>query len=129
LDPAFDLDICDDWEPDVMVNPVELPPPAEARRLFHLYMETIHASFPIIPKDAFEEKLRACYESDHVTLREKAILNLIFAIASYRSSIAGNALSGSGLGHLGYQARARLLGLVNVDLFVAKPNLELIQVR
>ncbi|KAL6171730.1 hypothetical protein ACJQWK_02736 [Exserohilum turcicum] len=131
-DSTFYLD-SDHLDVDVVVDPYKLPPPDEAKLLFDCYMNTVHTSFPIVPRafqDDFNEFNNRMRQRQPCDLFQKwrAILNLVFAIGAYFSHLAQTQSQADGRVHLIYMTRAiRLLGLDKAPIFLSAPDLPLIQ--
>ena len=103
---------CDELDITVseQVDPYEMPPPDTADKLFSSYMDTVHATFPIIEKNAFSEQYHYLDRGGKVDPNWLAILNLIFAIGAKYSHLIQARWRSDETDHLVYFTRARLLG-------------------
>jgi hypothetical protein len=111
----------------------DLPPRETAERLLVVYMNTVHDSFPILPKQEFEDECRRFFQaSGHarpmlVGPKWRAILNLVFAIGDRHLDVMQEEWRMDEYDHLVYQARARNLAW-NEATISQHPDLHQIQV-
>ncbi|PVH92244.1 hypothetical protein DM02DRAFT_733804 [Periconia macrospinosa] len=131
-DSSFYLD-GDDFEVDVVVDPYELPLPEIAEVLFNFYMQTVHTSFPVLPKTftvQFYKYNESVKQGRPYQLPEswRAILNLVLAIGAQYSHLAQTEWRAHENDHVLYMTRAvRILGLDRMVASPAAPTLPLIQ--
>jgi len=131
-DSSFYLD-GDDLEVDVVVDPYELPLPEIAEVLFNFYMQTVHTSFPVLPKTfavQFYKYNESVKQGRPYQLPEswRAILNLVLAIGAQYSHLAQTEWRAHENDHVLYMTRAvRILGLDRMVASTAAPTLPLIQ--
>lgn len=123
--------LCDDLPislPGIEINPYEQPPREVADALFHSYLVTVHATFPIIGRSTFVQQYinfrRTAASSNNSWL---AILNLIFAIGAKNACMTEVDWIESGGDHMIYFTRARILGL-NFNSILDHPDLQRIQI-
>jgi hypothetical protein len=111
------------------VDPYETPIKDIADNLFSAYLNTVHASFPIIGKATFISQYRKFVGGSQMKPGNKwlAILNLIFAIAARHSHLVQADYRGDDRDHLVYFTRARMLG-VNGETFFNHADLQQIQI-
>lgn len=111
------------------VDPYETPIKDIADNLFSAYLNTVHASFPIIGKATFISQYRKFVGGSQMKPGNKwlAILNLIFAIAARHSHLVQADYRGDDRDHLIYFTRARMLG-VNGETFFNHADLQQIQI-
>ncbi|KAF2462958.1 C6 transcription factor-like protein [Lindgomyces ingoldianus] len=120
-------------DPDFFVDASELPPPDTAEHLLSCYMATVHNSFPILPRKAFENQFREYFSAvrtgsaSRLGLKWQAILNLVFAIGAKYSHLVKSSWQTDERDHLIYQSRARAYGLSGVTLS-SHPDVPKIQV-
>jgi hypothetical protein len=113
------------------VDAYEMPTSAVSHTLFEYYKSNVHTEFAFINVD---------WVADHVSdailepqrradtlagMRERAILNIIFAIGASYAHLIGDA-QGDERDHLLYYTRARILGL-EARSFVDHPDLQVVQ--
>ena len=101
------------------VDPNEVPDRETADRLFGIYLETVHASFPIIGKTAFSNQYELFFSGQARRPGSEwlAILNLIFAIAARYEALTQNSEQEVTQDHLVFFARARVLSLGDEVIF------------
>jgi len=98
------------------INPYELPLWKTSDYLLNCYMNTVHDSFPILPRQQFEEEFRKYFEAGlngnapRLSLKWQAILNLVFAIGSKHSDLVKATQKVHEGDHFIYAARARRCG-------------------
>jgi hypothetical protein len=116
-------------------NPFYLPTEHQAAALFQCYFRTVHITFPIIPSD-IETQLQVYYRSLHsgqpVAFSQiwYAIVNLVLAIGARFSRLANAEWSTDALEESLYFSRAyQLLGLNEIAIVLAPPDLTLVQVK
>jgi hypothetical protein len=120
-------------DPDFVIDPYELPIPETAERLLNCYMETVHDSFPILPKEQFEDEFQKYFKAvragnaPRLSPKWQAILNLVFAIAAKNSHLVKARWRADERDHIIYQARARVFGL-NEFALTSHPDVPQIQV-
>ena len=118
---------------DFVIDPYELPIPETAERLLNCYMETVHDSFPILPKEQFEDEFQKYFiavragNAPRLSPKWQAILNLVFAIAAKNSHLVKARWRADERDHVIYQARARVFGL-NEYALTNHPDVPQIQV-
>ena len=112
------------------VEPYEFPLRDAADNLFSTYMNTVHASFPIVGKATFISQYRKFMGAPQVRPPKKwlAILNMIFAIGAKHSHLVQADWRGDERDHLIYFTRARLLGMTNETVF-NHPDLQQVQIE
>ncbi|KAI1832370.1 transcriptional regulator family: Fungal Specific TF [Penicillium roqueforti] len=117
----FSLKIVDEWE---------TPPQHIADRLVESYLRVVHPDFPIIGKGIFLSQYRLFYSKpkSRPGRRWKAVLNLVFAIASKHSSLVNNSPREDIGDHMVYFSRAWRLSLGDIAL-LDHPNLQQVQVE
>ena len=124
----------DELELDVMVDPFELPPPETAEMLFGYYVNTIHASFPILPigfEDQFcrwneSRKAKRLYQ---VPEEWQAMLNLALAIGAQYAHLIQAGGGTDERQDVIYMTRAcRILHLDKIATSLPAPSLMFIQV-
>lgn len=104
-------------EIDFFVDPYELPPLKTAERLLGCYMSKVHDSFPILPRETFEDQFRKYFtalqngNAPQLSPKWQATLNLVFAIGAKYSHLSKASWRAYERDHLIYQARARAFGL------------------
>jgi hypothetical protein len=131
-DATFYLD-SDDIEIDIAVDPYELPDSEVAELLFNCYLDTVHGTFPLMPanfEDQFRRYIRTLKQNRAYNVPDKwrATMNLLFAIGAKYSHLTGADWRGDERDHLIYMTRAvQLLGLKDTVMFIAGPNLDLVQ--
>ena len=114
------------------VDPYEVPPRELADSLFNAYMQTVHASFPIIGRSNFTPQFRRFYNNPHdpkvmEATKWRAIINLIFAIGAKYAHLTQAEWQGDERDHLIYFARARQLSITSDTIFT-HPDLQLVQI-
>lgn len=122
---------CDDLTisiPDI-VDPNDVPPRPIADALFHIYLDTVHPSFPIIGRLNFVSQYQRFIEAPTINTGDswKAILNLIFAIGAKYSHLVQAEWRGDERDHLIYFTRARMLGF-NADSVLDHSDLQGVQI-
>jgi hypothetical protein len=106
-----------------------MPPRNVADKLFEDYLDTIHPVFPILGRTLFSAQYRNFFDnSARPGDKWLAILNLIFAIASYHAHLMHAPWRGDERDHLVYLARARALSM-NSDTLFTHPDLQQVQVE
>lgn len=112
------------------VDPYQLPSRQTADRLFSVYLELIHPSFPIIGKSAFISQYKLLFDRPGAKPGNTwlAILNMIFAIADRHSHHFLAEWRGNPEEHLVYLTRARTLSMDGDALF-RHPDLQQVQVE
>ncbi|KAF2107716.1 fungal-specific transcription factor domain-containing protein [Lophiotrema nucula] len=122
----------DSIDVDGTVDAYVLPPADIAEKLFESY-QTVHSSFPVLPK-SFEDQFHQCYDalrrSQLFRVKDKwrAILNLVFAIGARYSHLIAAEWQADSLDHFKYMSRAlRLLEGHTIATLVAHPDLLSIQ--
>lgn len=119
-------------DPDVYIDPYELPQPDTAKRLLQFYMLKVHDSFPILPRKPFEDQFRVYFaavqngNAPHLSPKWQAILNLVFAIGAKYSHLVKADWQADKRDHLVYQARARAFSL-NESTFTSHADIPQIQ--
>lgn len=120
-------------DPEYEANPYELPAFDVAEQLLHNYMEKVQDSFPILPRDSFENQFRKTFEKVRhgralqLSVKWQATLNLVFAIGSKFSYLVKTSWQTDEQDHLIYQARARTLAW-NESSLTQHPDIPQIQV-
>ncbi|KAL2810683.1 fungal-specific transcription factor domain-containing protein [Aspergillus granulosus] len=118
-----------DISPPGPVHLYWIPPRNVADKLFEDYLDTIHPVFPILGRTLFSAQYRNFFDnSARPGDKWLAILNLIFAIASYHAHLMQAPWRGDECDHLVYLARARALSL-NSDALFTHPDLQQVQVE
>ena len=120
---------CDDMEITIPeeVDRYAVPPPVTVDKLFNVYMDTVHPSFPIISKTAFSEQYHHFARGEDVRPNWLAILNLMFAIGAKHSHLVQADWRGDVNDHLVYFTRARLLGF-DGDNVLGHADLQRVQI-
>ena len=120
---------CDDMDITISeeVDQYAVPPPATVDKLFNVYMDTVHPTFPIINKTAFTEQYHQYARGEDVRPKWLAILNLIFAIGAKHSHLVQADWRGDVNDHLVYFTRARLLGF-DGDSILGHADLQKVQI-
>jgi hypothetical protein len=79
-------------------NPYVLPPKALAYQLIHIYLKSVHPSFPIIRQDLFTDQVRRLYSAGSINPGKKwlAVFNLVLAIGSKHSTLTGKGVQKDG---------------------------------
>ncbi len=98
-----------------------------ADKLFNVYMDTVHPTFPIISKTAFSEQYHQYSTVENIRPNWLAILNLIFAIGAKHSHLVQADWRGDVNDHLIYFTRARLLGFYG-DNILGHADLQRVQI-
>ncbi|CAI6315056.1 unnamed protein product [Periconia digitata] len=131
-DSYFYLD-GEDLKIDFVIDPYELPLPEIAETLFDIYMQTVHTSFPVLPK-TFTTQFYKYTESVkqgrpyQVSNTWQAILNLVLAIGAHYSHLAQTEWRAHERDHIVYMTRAvKMLGLDRMVVSTSAPTLPLIQ--
>ncbi|KAJ4297712.1 hypothetical protein N0V90_005607 [Kalmusia sp. IMI 367209] len=120
-------------DPEYEANPYELPASYVAEQLLHNYMEKVQDSFPILPRDSFEDQFRKTFEkvrhgkTPQLNVKWQATLNLVFAIGSKYSHLVKTSWQTDEQDHLTYQARACTLAW-NEPTLTQHPDIPQIQV-
>ncbi|KAL2796911.1 fungal-specific transcription factor domain-containing protein [Aspergillus keveii] len=118
-----------DISPPGPVHLYWMPPRNVADKLFEDYLDTIHPVFPILGRTLFSAQYRNFFDnSARPGDKWLAILNLIFAIASYHAHLMHAPWRGDERDHLVYLARARALSM-NSDTLFTHPDLQQVQVE
>ncbi|KAF2259054.1 hypothetical protein CC78DRAFT_572112 [Lojkania enalia] len=107
-----------DVNPDFL-DPYELPSPETVERLLDYYFQTVHEAFPIFSRTVFLDKIgrylerlkTGTAESNPLSHKWLAILNLVLAIGARYSHLVQASWQGEERDHLSYHARARFLAL------------------
>jgi len=129
---TFYLDT-DSLDLHILVDSHQLPPVEIAEQLLACFMNTVHKSFPILPKSfdkQFEKYFHVSQQGARLQVPDKwlAILNLVFAIGSRFSHLVKAEWRGDEREHLVYMTRAiRLLGQDTNNMFLSAPDLGVIQ--
>lgn len=120
-------------DPEIHVDPYELPAPDVAEQLLSIYMEKVHDSFPILPRTLFSEQCRRYFEglrqglAPRLSSKWQAILNLVFAIGAKYSHLVKASFQPGEREHLVYKARAHVFAW-NENTLEKHPDLPQIQV-
>jgi hypothetical protein len=116
------------------VDPDAVPSPEIAKNLFGFYQAAVHTPFRILDAE-FETQLRTFYQMDqrsstlNVSIKWKAVLNLVFAIGARYSYLVGADWRADDHDHFIYMSRAvHFLGLNKITTLVCAPEKHLIQV-
>ena len=109
------------------VDRYAVPSPVTVDKLFNVYMDTVHPSFPIISKTAFSEQYHEFARGERVRPNWLAILNLMFAIGAKHSHLVQAEWRGHVDDHLVYFTRARLLGF-DGDNILGHADLQTVQI-
>ncbi|KAF2873127.1 fungal-specific transcription factor domain-containing protein [Massariosphaeria phaeospora] len=123
----------DDIALNFEVDPAKLPQSETAEHLLGCYMDTVHHSFPILPRKLFENQVKKCYNArqagNEPPLSPKwlAILNLVFAIGAKYSQLVAEQWQAEQTDHLIYHAKAKATGVAESSLF-DHPDVPQIQV-
>ncbi|KAL2854372.1 fungal-specific transcription factor domain-containing protein [Aspergillus pseudoustus] len=118
-----------DISPPGPVHLYWMPPRNVSDKLFEDYLETIHPVFPILGQTLFSAQYKNFFDnSARPGDKWLAILNLIFAIASYHAHLMQAPWRGDERDHLVYLARARALSM-NSDALFTHPDLQQVQVE
>lgn len=120
---------CDDVDITISeeVDRYAVPPPVTVDKLFNVYMDTVHPTFPIINRTAFSEQYHQFARGEDVRPNWLAILNLIFAIGAKHSHLVQADWRGDVNDDLVYFARARLLGF-DGDHILGHSDLQRVQI-
>lgn len=117
---------------DHFIDPHELPTPETAEMLLDCYTDTVHESFPILPKRALLEFRRYFKQMGNgnpfrLSPKWQAMLNLTLAIGARYSHLVQASWQADERDHVVYQARARAFGL-NEFALTNHPDVPQIQV-
>ncbi|KAF2106648.1 hypothetical protein BDV96DRAFT_457194, partial [Lophiotrema nucula] len=118
---------------DYTIDAYGMPPMDTARRLFDAYMDTVHDSFPILPKtsftDQFQQYCASVARGRPISVPEKwlATLNLVFAIGAQYLHLTDAVWRAGQWGHEIYHYRAHVLGIMGSPL-VSNPDLMQVQI-
>ncbi|KAF1951687.1 hypothetical protein CC80DRAFT_191676 [Byssothecium circinans] len=102
---------------DFMVDPFDLPPLETADRLVRCYMDTVHKTFPILPKKTFVNQFYHYYaalaqgQPYQLPRKWQAMLNLVFAIGAVFSHLTDAEWRADERDHFIYHSRAWALSL------------------
>ncbi len=110
------------------IDPFELPPIDNARKLFRFYFDTVHAGFPIIEKADVNREFDRAFAMEPYRLSHKyrAILNLIFAIGAKHAHLVREP-QGDARDHAIFFTRARMVGM-NGDVLFQHPDHQQVQI-
>lgn len=115
-------------EMGVQIDPYELPSSNMAEKLLSIYMQKVQKSFPVLPRELFEDQFRTYFNAlryglaPRLNTKWQAILNLVFAIGAKYSHLVKTSWRADEQDHVIYQARAQALA-VNPSILGQHPDL------
>lgn len=118
-----------DMRSSVQLDPYEVPTRETATKLFNIYLNAVHPSFPIIGISTFVSQFQVFFNQPSLKPGKRwlAILNLIFAVGAKYSQLTDTEPQQDSDEHLKYFSRARVLSLE--DQTFQHPDLQQLQVE
>ncbi|KAJ8110533.1 hypothetical protein OPT61_g6653 [Boeremia exigua] len=123
----------DVFEPELLVDPLEMPPFEIAEKLVQAYMQSVQNSFPFLAEKTFVNRFYQYYASlQHgtpysVSRKWQATLNMVFAIGAVYSQLIKADWQADDRDHLIYHSRAWSLSTQDPWGF-SNPDLPYVQV-
>lgn len=111
------------------LNPYEVPPKHVAEAYYDTYLRSVNTYFPIIRESLFTAQFDRYYAEPSLNPGHKwlAVLNMIFAIASWYCTLVGKVMP-DGSEHTTFFLRAKILS-ANETIIYSHPNLQQVQIE